>query len=448
MVLLLCYAFIGLLFQRDMAWRKAGSLALLIPGAWIAIQGSRPLSYWFGGGGGSEANPIDTAAFAGLIGSAIVVLLKRGLDWRGLVRQNKVLFLIYFYLLLSTFWSEMPFISLKRLFKDFGCVLVALVFLTEKNPAEAVRAVFVRVSYILFPLSVVFIKFFPQIGRQSTRAGENMFTGVAIHKNSLGETLFVFMLMILWDLVETYKGEDRRGKKGQVLIRLGMFLMGLSLLVTCDSQTSLVCLILGGVVFWGSGRLVRMPHGKRVLIACLVSVVCLKTVDKTFGISDTIAVALGRNPTLTGRTDIWRIVLDQKTNPAIGSGFYTFWDSDKGKTVVESLMRINSAHNGYLELYLDAGLVGDALLCVLLLTVGSRAIDRLFAGAPLGRMSLIFWIIAIFYNLSETSFFRLDPLWFTFLLITIQCQRRSRKSSSANISHETPAFCTKRVNFA
>jgi O-antigen ligase len=423
-----------------MVWRKAGSLTLLIPGAWIAILGSRPLSDWFGGDGGSEANPIDTVAFAGLMGSAVVVLFKRGLDWRGLFRQNKALFLIFFYLLLSTFWSEMPLISLKRLIKDFGCVLVALVFLTEKNPAEAVRAVFVRVSYILFPLSVVFIKFFPEIGRQATRAGENMFTGITTHKNSLGETVFVFGLMILWDLIETYKGEDRPGKKGQVLILLGMFLMGLSLLVTCDSQTSLVCLILGGLVFWGSGRLVRMRHGKRVLIACLVTVICLKTLDKTFGISDTIVVALGRNPTLTGRTDIWRIVLDQKTNPIIGIGFYTFWDSDKGKTVIETLMRINSAHNGYLEMYLDGGLVGDVLLGLLLLAVGSRAIDRLFAGASLGRMGLIYWIIAIFYNLSETSFFRLDPLWFTFLLVAIKCSRRSRRSLSTNILHETQAF--------
>jgi len=32
------------------ALRKAGTKALIIPGAWIAIQGSRPFSFWLGYG--------------------------------------------------------------------------------------------------------------------------------------------------------------------------------------------------------------------------------------------------------------------------------------------------------------------------------------------------------------------------------------------------------------
>jgi O-antigen ligase len=419
-----------------MVWRKAGSLALIIPGAWITIQGSRPLSYWFGGGGGSEANLIDTVAFAGLMGSAIVVLVKRGIRWGTLIRRNRALFLIYFFLAMSAFWSGMPAVSLKRVIKDFGCVLVALVVLTETNPTEAIRIVFVRVSYLLFPLSVVFIKFFPEIGRQANRAGENMFTGITTHKNSLGETVFVFGLIILWDLIETYKSEARRGKNGQVLIRLGMFLMGLWLLVTCNSQTSRLCLILGILTLWGSARLAGMRYGKRVLIACLAVVICLTVLDSTFGISDAIVVALGRNPTLTGRTDIWRVVLDQKTDPFIGSGFYTFWDSEKGKAIIDSYMRINSTHNGYLEMYVDGGLVGDVLLGLLLLAAGSRVIGRLFTGDPLGKTGLMYWLLAILYNFSETSFFRLDVLWFTFLLVTIEYLQRLQQSGERGIVPE------------
>jgi exopolysaccharide production protein ExoQ len=407
-----------------MRWREAGSWELLIPGAWLAIQGSRPVSYWFGSenaASGSEGNPINTVIFAAFIIAAVIVLQKRSVDWGVFIRQNRALCLIYFYLALSAFWSDMPFISLKRVVKDFGCVLVALVFLSQADPAAAVRMVFVRVSYLLFPLSIICIKYFPEIGRSYTRAGEPMYTGLTTQKNSLGEVVFVFSLIVLWDLYEIYKEEARKGKKTQLLIRIGMLLMGLFLLKTCDSQTSLLCLVLGGAIFFGSLRLVRMRQGKQILMICLAVIICLLALDKTFGLTDMIIRAMGRNPTLTGRTDIWRIVLEQQTDPIIGNGFYSFWDSDKGKAVMNSFMKINEAHNGYLEMYLDGGIIGDVLLGLLLLAAGKRVINNLFSAAPFGKVGLIFWFLPIIYNWSETSYFRLDPLWFTFLLMTIKC---------------------------
>lgn len=427
LALYLGWGFILWLIRQDMKWRPTGSKVLLIPGVWLAIQGSRPVSYWFGAGGGSESNPVNTFVFALLIGSAIVVLMNRGFDWGGFIQLNKALCLAYAYLAFTAFWSDAPLISLKRLFKDFGCVLLPLVLLTRADSITAIRAVFVRVSYVLFPLSVVFIKFFPHIGRSFTTAGEPMFGGVTTQKNSLGEVVFVFGLMLLWDLVELYRGEDRKGKKVQLCIRSGMLLMGIWLLRMCDSQTSLLCLILGTVIFWGSRRLLRMRHGKRLLISCLVGTICLATMDKAFGISDALIRAMGRDPSLTGRTDIWRIVLEQKTDPIFGSGFYTFWDSDKGRAVMDEFMQINSAHNGYLEMYVDGGLMGDFLLGVFLLASGGRIINRLFAGHPLGSLGLVFWLLSILYNMSETSFFKLDPLWFALLMVSIECPRRRRK---------------------
>jgi O-antigen ligase len=410
-----------------MKWREAGSWELLIPGAWLAIQGSRPVSYWFGSGDMAsdvEGNPVNTLIYAVFILASVVMLRKKGVNWGEFITQNKALCLIYCYLAMSAFWSDMPFISLKRLMKDFGCVLMALVFLTQADPGAAVRAVFVRVSYLLFPLSALCIKYFPEIGRSFTRAGEPMFTGLTTQKNSLGEVVFVFSLILLWDLYEIYKEGDRKGKKTQLLIRIGILIVGFWLLSKCDSQTSLLCLILGIVIFWGGLCLMRMRQGRQILMIFLAVIICLFTLDKTFGLSDMVIRAMGRNPTLTGRTDIWRLVLEQQTDPLVGNGFYTFWDSDKGKAVMNSFMKINEAHNGYLEMYLDGGLIGDTLLGLLLLTAGKRVVDRLFSATTFGKIALIFWFLAIIYNLSETSYFRLDPLWFTFLLVTIECQRR------------------------
>lgn len=445
LALLFTYGLILWLLRKDFKWRSAGSSALLVPGLWVTILASRPVSEWLGrgGSGNAESNPIDTLAFGLLIGSAILVLNRRGLNWSDLIRNNKALFLIFFYLALSAFWSEMPFVSLKRLFKIFGCVPVALIMLTEADPAAAVRAVFVRVSYVLFPLSAIFIKYFPQIGRQASNSGENMFTGVATHKNSLGLLVFVFVLIIVWDLIQIVRDKSDPQRKLQIAIRIGILLLGAWLLGTCDSQTSVLCLIIGATVFWGSGRLVRMKRGKHVLIACLALVFCLMALDKSLGLSNAVIAALGRNPTLTGRTDIWRVVMEQKTDPIIGEGFYIFWDTAKGGAVADQLMKINSSHNGYLETYVDGGLVGDFLLALFLLAAGARVINRLFGGDPLARVGLAYWFTALIYNLSESSFFRLEPLWFTLILLMIEVPH-----SFPRVTSEAHAYQLQRPKFS
>jgi O-antigen ligase len=254
-----------------------------------------------------------------------------------------------------------------------------------------------------------------------------MFGGVTTQKNSLGETVFVFSIMILWDLIEIYKEKNRKGKKLQMGIRVAMLLLGLWLLKTCDSQTSMLCLIIGTSILWGTQRLLQMKKGRRVLIIILTSIVCLVVLDKVLGLSEIVIRALGRDPNLTGRTDIWKLVLDQKTDPLRGEGFYVFWDSPKGKAVIESFMQVNSAHNGYLDLYMDGGVVGVSLLVVTLLLAGRRAIDRLFSGDPLGKVGLAFWFLPILYNFSESSFFRLDVLWFSFLLLCVVCPLTRRQ---------------------
>ena len=78
-----------------------------------------------------------------------------------------------------------------------------------------------------------------------------------------------------------------------------------------------------------------------------------------------------------------------------------------------------TAHNGYLETYLNGGLIGVALLVFLLLSMGRSAVDKLLDGGPLGKISFVFWVIALVHNISESGFFLGTPLWITLLLVTI-----------------------------
>src|SRR5581483_4780832 len=81
--------------------------------------------------------------------------------------------------------------------------------------------------------------------------------------------------------------------------------------------------------------------------------------------------SLGRNPTLTGRTEIWSAVLHFAGNPLFGTGFESFWLGDRIKHIWaygEMTYGINEAHNGYIETYLNLGWIGVALLVNLIIT--------------------------------------------------------------------------------
>ena len=425
LALLFCCGFILWLFRQDFRWRKIGSWALLVPGIWFAIQGSRQVSYWFAdSGGGAEGHPINTLTYGLLIASAVVVLFSRRISWGSVVGNNKSLFLIYAFFALGAFLSESPLLSLKRLFKDFGCVLMALVFLTQTDPASAIRTVFVRLSYLIFPLSVVFIKYFPEIGRGASRAGDSIFTGVTTQKNELGEIVFALSLFILWDLFEIRKREGIPGKKIQVLIRLGLLLIAIWLLNTCASKTSMLCLGLGSVALLGTPRLMRKSYGKTLLSTCLIAGVLMVALDKSIGLSAKVAVALGKDPSLTGRTAIWQLVREQGTDPFIGEGYYLFWDSPKGKAVQDNFIPVTTAHNGYLEMYMDGGTVVIVLLGLFLVCSGKRVLDRLSEESPLGAIGLAIFITALVFNLSESSFLRLTPLWGCLLVVVIRIPRQ------------------------
>ncbi len=176
--------------------------------------------------------------------------------------------------------------------------------------------------YVLFPLSVVFIRYFPEIGRNvSGVSGTHMLCGVADHKNTLGQLTMVFCLVLLWDLMETRKRDAASRAAPQPLARLLNLGIGVYLLLISQSATALVCFLLGTVLLFGGGRLSGMRHAKTVIMASVLFVACAALLNETLGFSEFALQLLGRDASLTGRTDIWRVILERNTNDLIGVAF-------------------------------------------------------------------------------------------------------------------------------
>jgi O-antigen ligase len=168
-----------------------------------------------------------------------------------------------------------------------------------------------------------------------------------------------------------------------------------------------------------TGRLLRTQAPRRNLALLIFAALPLFWIASVIDLKATILEALGRDPTLTGRTRIWEIVRAQNTNPLVGGGFMMFWDTAVGASAIEDIgADLNTAHNGYLEMYLDGGLIGESLLIFMLICRGKVVIDSLVAG-KFGRMGFIFFCVGILYNFSESIFFRRGPIWFILLMAMI-----------------------------
>ena len=149
------------------------SMALWLPGLWIALIGSRPLSIWLGfappANAQLEGSPLDAAVFAALLALAVVVLLGRRTRTRKLLVANRTILIYFLYCLISVAWSYHPDVSLKRWIKAVGDLAMVLVIATDEHPLVAIRRTVSRVGFVLLPTSLLFIKYFPALGRNTTR---------------------------------------------------------------------------------------------------------------------------------------------------------------------------------------------------------------------------------------------------------------------------------------
>lgn len=420
-ILIACLGMAFWLVRRDIAARPEVSRAIWIPTLWVGILASRPLSAWLGLSGGNtlEGSPLDRIFFFGAIVASAVVLSRRGFAWGPFLGRNWPLVIFYGYLFLTIAWANSPVASFKRWSKEIGNVFVVLVVLTELNPLQAIRAVFVRCSYLLIPLSIVYIRYFPDLGRRySMHSGQLEVTGVTTQKNSLGVMILTCVLIFIWDWLERSRPElpklarlDRYA--AYVVVGCGLYLLYIS-----DSKTSMLCFGLAALLI----SAVRIPVLHRRIskmgILCLLAGLGFVFLDWMFGISESVVESLGRDMTFTGRTDVWRELLAVGTDPFLGTGFMSFWDDPYYQSKLPDWVAF-SAHNGYLEIYIAGGIVGVCMLALMLIGTGAKINRALTSGEPYALVRFAVLIVALIANFSESNFACMTPVGFLFIIAAI-----------------------------
>jgi len=192
-------------------------------------------------------------------------------------------------------------------------------------------------------------------------------------------------------------------------------------------MTSLNCFLMAVIVLVGSSfwKAIRRPAVLQLVIAAMLAV----SISVLFlGIGEAALAMMGKDPTLTDRTQVWGIVRSLDHNPLVGTGFESFWLGPR----LEKLWSVywwhpNQAHNGYLEIFLNLGWVGVALLGFVLVRGYQAVIAAYRRNLPMANLRVALFVVGIVYNFTEAAFFRmLSPAWIFFLFAIVTCPALTR----------------------
>lgn len=424
---IICIFFIFYLFWTDRKKSDHLSNALWIPLAWMFLAGSRYVSSWLNLRSSlpsamayEEGSPVDAASFFLLIAAGVFVLLRRKIDWARWVAQNKWIWLYFLYCGASIVWSDSPFVSLKRFIKDLGNPIMALVILTEKRPYEAVGVILRRLAFLLLPLSVLFIRYFPDLGRDYTPAGELMFTGVGHQKNALGQMCLISGIYFAWRYLLSRKEGYKWRWKGNItdFIVMGMVVW---LLRMANSATSLACLVVATSLFFISRTKLMTENPGRILVWMTAAASLFILMDVTLGASDAVIRTLGRDATLTSRTPVWQVLKGIVTNPIVGAGYMSFWSGERMEMIWKSVgATIVQAHSGYVEQYLNLGYIGVVFIIILMLSGLLKVRRHLNVDYSSAMLRFSFIVTVALYNYTEASFYGINNIWVLLLLGVIE----------------------------
>lgn len=439
---LICAIGIAGLFYLERGERPRVSKVLVLPAVWLLLNSTHPLSWWLGVSQNTanyaDGSPFDMVVSILLQVSALVVLSGKSAKVSSMLRQNSPILAYLSFCLLSVVWSDFPVVTIKRWIRELGDVEMILIIFVESDPFAALRGILTRLGFFLFPLSILFIRYYPQLGRRPTNSYTQEPIGVTQQKNELGIMCMIYGVFFLWMLLAAYRERKQPGRLRRMLAYGMIIAMSVYLLSQCNSTTSMVGYASSAGVLWLASR---RPVRPGLVTLAVVGVLSASIVALFFDPGGGMVQSLGKDPTLTGRKEIWDLVLSLHTNPLVGTGFETFWLGPRLEFMHHALVNqiINEAHNGWIEVYLNLGWTGICFIAFLVVTGYKRIISYIRLEPEKGCVFLGFLVCALFYSFSEAGFRYLNIAWFFLLLVIMGASQAMSLANSARRGRFRPA---------
>jgi exopolysaccharide production protein ExoQ len=341
---------------------------------WFWTGGSSELTARFGVLANAETGTAGNTAITLLLFAFVSVLLFPKINSVvELCRRDRLFALLAAWIMVSCLWSQFPVVSLEWAPVAVLNIVFAFYLYRRFSPNQQMRLLFV-LGWICLILSIVLSLFFPRYGIDY--AGD--WRGIYQHKNMCSMTTAFLLLPSLYAPASSVFSKVAR------LLYVGLSAFLIIMTQSATGRIILVCLLAYFVMTRFASRLRAKERTIPLIMGIMIALAFVGV-----GISNAgeILLFLGKDPTLTGRTEIWKSVIPSiMKHPILGYGYKAFWRGYQGESANASLAThwaVNSAHNGFLEVWLTLGAVGVVFVAYSLL----RAVRDAFvclreAGSP------------------------------------------------------------------
>ncbi|MGX1097669.1 O-antigen ligase family protein [Amorphus sp. MBR-141] len=290
----------------------------------------------------------------------------------------------------SVLWSRFPHLTLRRTIVYWIYLVIIVGVTVWIRPAPRLLAVCAVTCAIALALDLVATAVVP--GRSWTPIG---LAALHLHKNMAGSFAFIALAFIGPQFFVARSTMMR-------LAIIGMVAAGIGFLLLTQSKNSIGAFAITWLAILPTLVLLRSGRGPAALIMALLAsglalaFVLSGALDWSF--STWIELGSG-DASFTGRTDLWRVALGYINQaPLVGDGFGAHWSvPDAAHPLLDKvgwwsgnhqlMLRYNQSHNGYLDLAVQLGLTGIALVLVYLVALFA-ALARVFRLTPGDRRHL------------------------------------------------------------
>ncbi len=401
-----------------------GSIPGIAPSQALEITGSAPSALTTYGG---------IAAQALANGLILVLLLRRP---RLLLRQMLTVpcaALLGLLAIASTAWSLAPLLTLRRALPFALAGLFGLWFAT-RFPPERQRSI-LRIACVALALATIAVVVFaPSIGLDHSPGHAADWQGVFTQKNACGRIMVLATAVLLF-------GERLTALRA---LSLALFLFVLVMSGSRGAWAIEIAMLL----LWLALKLARRVSARaRTALAVAAPFAFAACAVAALGLYPHFAGIFGRDLTLSGRTAIWAQVAHFiARHPLIGYGYDAFWRGLTGPSLqIDAAVHfvVEHAHNGFLEILLELGVLGLALF----LLSWMRAVLRLWPLWRRGRIAeiafpLAFLVLILLYDLDENTLLIYNGIFWPLYVATLATVRRlavvgDRRHAAAVRNRET-----------
>lgn len=316
---------------------------------------------------------------------------------------------------LSLLWSVNPMTTWRSFISIAGLTAYGIMFSFYYSIEEQLRLLALYMFAVAL-ISLLLILFIPSRGIMS-EIHPGAWQGIFWHKNLLG--VHIALGVVLFVLCAC---EDTRYR----LHYLAGLAACLALLIGSRSLTGAVSALAGLTTYAAVKSLRTPPLGlKRNHVALAWLAAAMIAGSWLVSNLESALNLVGRDSTLTKRTLIWSLVLENSTDrPWLGYGLNSFWKGSTGTSAeVIKTLRFDPwhAHNGLMDLYLELGLIGISifLVCFARLCIPAYR-EAVHSRRKADCWGLVFLAVLITCNLPESQLFRYFCL-FWMLFVTVTC---------------------------